>query len=85
MKTMTEMNSRVPGKIWSAMVIEGIVVALCLGPAGWVAILTGVAVVAAGTVGALAGGWVLKNRAEWMYDTAVEKVAQLRASIERGA
>ena len=35
MKTMTEMNSRVPGKIWSAMVIEGIVVALCLGPVGW--------------------------------------------------
>ena len=64
MKTMTEMNSRVPGKIWSAMVIGGIVVALCLGPAGWVAILAGVAVVAAGTVGALAGGWVLKKAAE---------------------
>ena len=67
------------------MVIEGIVVALCLGPAGWVAILVGVTVVAAGTVGALAGGWALKKGAEWMYDTAVETVAQLRASIERGA
>ena len=76
MKTMTEMNNRVPGKIRSAMVIEGIVVALCLGPAGWVAILAGVAVVAAGTVGALAGGWVLKKGSEKIWD--IMKNKQLR-------
>ena len=35
MKTIAEIDGWVPRTMWTAMVIEGIVVALCLGPAGW--------------------------------------------------
>ena len=73
MKTIAEIDGWVPRTMWAARVIEGLAVALCLSPVGWVAILVGVAVVAAGTVGALAGGWAFKKTAEEIYDAIVEK------------
>ena len=59
--------------MWAAMVTNGIAVALCLSPVGWVAILVSVAVVAAGTAGAVGGGWFLKNIAGLICDATVEK------------
>ena len=73
MKSIAEMNSRVPGKMWAAMVTNGIAVALCLSPVGWVAILVGAGAIADGTVGAVGGGWAFKNTAELIYDATVEK------------
>ena len=69
MRIITEIDGWVPGTMWTARVIEGMAVALCLSPAGWVAILVGVA---AGTTSAAGGGWFLKNMAEkgsdWIED-----------------
>ena len=73
MKTVAEMNGWVPRKMWAARVIKSMAVALCLSPVGWVAILVGVAVVAAGTAGAAGGGWAFKNGAEMIYDAIVER------------
>ena len=59
---------------------EGIAVALCLSPVGWVAILVGVAVVAAGTAGAVGGGWVLKQGSEKIWDMMKEKWLRMYGS-----
>ena len=70
MKTIADIDDWVPRRMWAARVIEGMAVALCLSPAGWVAILVGVA---AGTTSAAGGGWVFKKTAEEIYDAIVER------------